>query len=176
MPDTESDQMAKRRALLTDAEREILAGERDVKDNYRYSVESRVRTRIRDELAEDVDTLRTHYPEIFDDMADVVCKGASQFTARDDQKIVSYGPRSGFEDGYVLDVVTQEHGKVTIEFPEEAMYGLWTEVQHTPWPDRTEEQEEAGELRQKLVDLAQGADADMLRDALDALDPHWQER
>ncbi|ELY84288.1 hypothetical protein C486_00759, partial [Natrinema gari JCM 14663] len=32
-----------RRALLTEREREILTGEADVTDNYRYSVESRVR-------------------------------------------------------------------------------------------------------------------------------------
>jgi hypothetical protein len=74
MPDTVSEQMAKRRALLTEAEREILAGERDVKDNYRYSVESRVRTRIRDELPGDVETLREHYPEIFEAIQEVVCE------------------------------------------------------------------------------------------------------
>mgnify|MGYP007091094760 CR=1 FL=1 len=74
MPDSVSEQMAKRRALLTEAEREILAGERDVKDNYRYSVESRVRTRIRDELPGDVETLREHYPEIFEAVQEVVCE------------------------------------------------------------------------------------------------------
>lgn len=73
MPDSVSEQMAKRRALLTEAEREILAGERDVKDNYRYSVESRVRTRIRDELPGDVETLREHYPEIFEGLREAVC-------------------------------------------------------------------------------------------------------
>lgn len=74
MPDTASEQMAKRRALLTDAEREILGEEREVKDNYRYSVESRVRTRIRDELPGDVETLREHYPEIYDALQEVVCE------------------------------------------------------------------------------------------------------
>jgi hypothetical protein len=66
--------MAKRRALLTDAEREVLSGEREVKDNYRYSVESRVRTRIRDELPGDVEALREHYPELFEALQEVVCE------------------------------------------------------------------------------------------------------
>jgi len=73
MPDSVSEQMAKRRALLTEAEREILGGDRDVKDNYRYSVESRVRTRIRNELPDDVETLREHYPEIFEEMQSLIC-------------------------------------------------------------------------------------------------------
>jgi hypothetical protein len=66
--------MSKPRALLTDAETEILAGERDVKDNYRYSVESRVRTRIRDDLPADVETLRSNYPELYDELRRVVCE------------------------------------------------------------------------------------------------------
>lgn len=74
MSDTASEQMAKRRALLTDAEQEILAGEREVKDNYRYSVESRVRTRIRDELPRDIETLREHYPGIYEELREVVNK------------------------------------------------------------------------------------------------------
>ena len=73
MPDTVSEQMAKRRALLTEAEREILGGEREVKDNYRYSVESRVRTRIRNELPTDVEALREHHPEIYSELREVVC-------------------------------------------------------------------------------------------------------
>lgn len=73
MSDVETDSMAQQRALLTKTEREILGGERDVKDNYRYSVESRVRTRIREELPEDVDVLREHYPEIYNELREVVC-------------------------------------------------------------------------------------------------------
>lgn len=57
-----------RRALLTEREREILTGEADVTDNYRYSVESRIRSRLRDNLARDVDVIREQYPEIFDEL------------------------------------------------------------------------------------------------------------
>lgn len=77
MPDSVSEQMTKQRALLTEAEREILGEKREVKDNYRYSVESRVRTRIRDELPGDVETLREHYPEIFEELREVVCDDES---------------------------------------------------------------------------------------------------
>lgn len=99
----------------------------------------------------------------------------TEFVARDNMKSVSYGPWEDRE-GYVLSVVTEEAGKVTIAFPEDAMYALWTEVQHTPWPETLDEQDEAGRLRQKLIDLSSGADAEMLRDALEGLDPHWEER
>jgi len=76
MADTVADQMTdQRRALLTDREREILSGDADVTDNYRYSVESRVRTRLNDRLAEDVEIIRTMYPEIFDDVVyPIVCE------------------------------------------------------------------------------------------------------
>jgi len=63
-----SDMTDQRRALLTDREREILAGEADVTDNYRYSVESRVRTRLKENLEADIEVIRTHYPEIFDEL------------------------------------------------------------------------------------------------------------
>ena len=62
----------KRRALLTDTERAILSGEKDVKDNYRYSIESRVRSRIRDKLADDLATLQKHWPEMFAEVVELV--------------------------------------------------------------------------------------------------------
>jgi hypothetical protein len=83
---------------------------------------------------------------------------------------IVYGPAADLEDGYVLTLTTADAGTVEIEVPEQTMYQLWTEVQGTPWPDTTDDQEEAAQLRRRLVDLARGADAEMLRDALDALD------
>ena len=91
------------------------------------------------------------------------------------KKNISYGPSSREGAAFVLRVGTED-GTVEIHVDEDEMYELWTEVQHTPWPETTEEQDEAGELRQKLVDLASGADAEMLREALTGLDQHWQER
>jgi len=62
------------RSLLTDREREILAGDADVSDNYRYKVQSVARQRVRG-IADDVDVLREHEPEIFDELQQIVCEG-----------------------------------------------------------------------------------------------------
>lgn len=51
------------RALLTEREREILSGEADVTDNYRYKVKSIIRTRFRRHLADDVEMLEEQFPE-----------------------------------------------------------------------------------------------------------------
>ena len=64
--------MADGRSLLTDREREILAGEVNVSDNYRYKVESVTRQRVR-QVEQDVVVLREHYPEIFAELHDIVC-------------------------------------------------------------------------------------------------------
>jgi len=61
------------RALLTESERKILAGEKDVKDNYRYKVESVVRTRVRKRLGDDVEVLRKELPEVFELIEEEVC-------------------------------------------------------------------------------------------------------
>ena len=61
------------RSLLTDREREILAGDADVSDNYRYKVQSVARQRVRG-IADDVDVLRKHEPEIFDELQEIVCE------------------------------------------------------------------------------------------------------
>jgi hypothetical protein len=92
-----------------------------------------------------------------------------------DAKNVSYGPSDRDGAAFVLRVGTED-GAVRIHLDEEEMYELWTEVQHTPWPDRHEEDEEIGRLRSELVEKAMGADAEMLRDALNEMDPHRDER
>ncbi|QKY22262.1 hypothetical protein B4589_017850 (plasmid) [Halolamina sp. CBA1230] len=60
------------RGLLTEREREILKGEADVSDNYRYRVISRVRTKI-DNLGEDADILANNQKDLFEELRDVVC-------------------------------------------------------------------------------------------------------
>jgi len=64
------------RSLLTDREREILAGDADVSDNYRYKVQSVARQRVRG-IADDVDVLREHEQEIFDELQEIVCEDDS---------------------------------------------------------------------------------------------------
>lgn len=71
--DPEAHPMTDGRALLTDREREILAGDAEVSDNYRYKVESTARQRVR-KIGKDVEVLQTHYPEIFAELERTVCE------------------------------------------------------------------------------------------------------
>lgn len=59
------------RALLTTGEREALAGHTDA--NRRYQSTTRVRHRLENELPTDVDLLRKHHPELFEQLQEVVC-------------------------------------------------------------------------------------------------------
>jgi hypothetical protein len=54
------------RALLTDREREVLAGEADVSDNYEYKVQSIVRNRIKKNLGDDIEFLKENFPEAYE--------------------------------------------------------------------------------------------------------------
>jgi len=65
------------RALLTDREREIISGEADVSDSYRYRVVSRVREKI-ERLEEDAVILRDHHPELFDELDETLSEIGSQ--------------------------------------------------------------------------------------------------
>lgn len=71
--ETDSTMTDEGRALLTPGEREILSGERDVSDNYRYKVESLVRNRIRKKFGEDIGLLKEHFPEIYEMIKEEVC-------------------------------------------------------------------------------------------------------
>lgn len=62
------------RALLTTREREILSGEADVSDNYRYKVQSIVRVRLRKRLGDDMDVLEEHFPEAHKIAISEVCE------------------------------------------------------------------------------------------------------
>ena len=65
--------MAKTRALMTELERERIAGDADAEPKKRYQAVSRVRNRIDDNLRKDVATLREHHPELFEELQAVVC-------------------------------------------------------------------------------------------------------
>lgn len=65
--------MGKSRAIMTDTERERLAGIEDVKEIRVYQAKSRVRRRIHEELTFDVELLAEHQPELFEELRDVVC-------------------------------------------------------------------------------------------------------
>jgi hypothetical protein len=68
-----SDQgMARRRAMLTDTERELLNDE-EKSDRY-YQAVSRIRRKINEELTNDVQLLEEQHPELLSEMRDVVCE------------------------------------------------------------------------------------------------------
>ncbi|SEP18925.1 hypothetical protein SAMN05216388_10423 [Halorientalis persicus] len=62
------------RGLLTEREREIIKGEADVSDNYRYRVVSRVRTKI-ENVGEDVEILAKNRDDLLEELRDEVCEG-----------------------------------------------------------------------------------------------------
>lgn len=60
------------RGLLTEREREILRGEADVSDNYRYRVVSRIRTKI-DNVDDDVEILAENRQDLLKELQQIVC-------------------------------------------------------------------------------------------------------
>ena len=64
-----------RRALLTDREREIVAGEADVSKSYRYQTISRVRKRF-ERLQGDIEAMEAH-GELAEELRQVVCEDQS---------------------------------------------------------------------------------------------------
>lgn len=68
--------MADRRALLTEREREIVSGDADVTDQYRYQTISRVRSRMQ-RLRDDIEALDAH-GDLGDELRGIVCKGVSE--------------------------------------------------------------------------------------------------
>ncbi|QLH84907.1 hypothetical protein HZS54_04770 [Halosimplex pelagicum] len=63
--------MSQGRGLLTESEREAIAGE--ASDSYRYKTRSFLRDRL-EEVEEDVAVLAEHDPELLDELRDVVCE------------------------------------------------------------------------------------------------------
>lgn len=76
MAATETASMTERRALLTDRERDIIAGEADVSDSYRYQTISRVRKRF-DRLEKDLEAFAAH-GDLLDELREVVCEDSDE--------------------------------------------------------------------------------------------------
>ncbi len=64
------------RGLLTDREREIITGEADVSDDYRYRVASRIRNKI-ERIEGDVSILEEHRADLLEELREVVCEDDS---------------------------------------------------------------------------------------------------
>ena len=102
------------RALMTEREREIIAGEADVTTNYQYKVQSLVRNRVKKQLRADVDVLEEHFEEVHEMVVSIVCDGetpnpdggvsedvdpAAARRAIDElERALSEGDQSGVED------------------------------------------------------------------------------
>jgi len=61
------------RGLLTDREREIIKGEADVSNDYRYRVASRIRNKI-ERIDDDVSILEEHRADLLEELREVVCE------------------------------------------------------------------------------------------------------
>lgn len=71
--------MVKRsRALLTDHDRDVYAGDVDVDNSTRYEKNSRVRKRINEELPRDLELLLENEPALFLDALEVVLETGDQ--------------------------------------------------------------------------------------------------
>lgn len=70
--DSNRSTMATGRALTTETEREYLRGEQD--DQRMYEARSRVKRRIREELASDIQLFEGKHPELLEELREVVCE------------------------------------------------------------------------------------------------------
>nr|WP_228371032.1 MULTISPECIES: hypothetical protein [unclassified Natrinema] len=61
------------RGLLTDREREIITGDADVSDEYRYRVASRIRNKI-ERIEGDVSILEEHRDDLLEELREAVCE------------------------------------------------------------------------------------------------------
>jgi len=65
------------RALLTEKERERIAGEPE-NEQRRHEAVSRARRRIHAELPEDLELLEEHHPTLYDELVSVVCNSGEE--------------------------------------------------------------------------------------------------
>ncbi|WP_246022896.1 hypothetical protein [Halosimplex halophilum] len=75
MPPNNPGQMGRYRALMTDTDREYISGEGDATEHQRQQSVTRVRSRIQDEIPQDIEILREHRPDLLEELREVVCEG-----------------------------------------------------------------------------------------------------
>jgi len=71
-PKTPNQGMSRRRAMLTDTERELL--DADEKSDRYYQAVSRIRRKINEELTKDTRLLEENHPELLEELREVVCE------------------------------------------------------------------------------------------------------
>lgn len=67
--------MGRYRAIMTETDREHIAGEGEPTDRQVDQSVYRVRLRINEELTQDIEVLREHRPDLLDELQEVVCDG-----------------------------------------------------------------------------------------------------
>lgn len=65
--------MARTRGLLTENDRRVLAGEKG-SENRRQQVIWEIRSRIRDEIPQDMEYLSKYEPELLEELQETVCE------------------------------------------------------------------------------------------------------
>ena len=73
--DIQSTSMTEGRGLLTETEREAIAGERS--DSYRYKTRTYLRNRL-EKVERDIDVLEEHAPELLEELRDTVCETSTE--------------------------------------------------------------------------------------------------
>lgn len=66
--------MGRYRALMTETDREHITGESDPSQDQKDQAVYRVRERIREELAQDIEILEENRPDVLEELRDVVCE------------------------------------------------------------------------------------------------------
>jgi hypothetical protein len=152
---------------MTETERDRITGQEDVEDIKRYQAISRVRSRIEDELTQDVTILEEHHEGLLGELREVVCDAA---TGEDIAE-------SGLSKDAAEPIV--EENKPDIEAEEE----VYDELQiHSLTEDQREEMRDnlsgSGELLEKRVDAIEAMYQELQRrgeatsdDLLDVIDP-----
>jgi len=113
--------VTERRALLTDREREIIAGDADVEDSYRYQTISRVRARF-DRLKGDLEAFEKH-GDLGDEFRDIVCRAEGDRRDATEADEAHVEDRSGGPPGPTADapdeppVGASDDDLATVEFP-----------------------------------------------------------
>ncbi|WP_249038893.1 hypothetical protein [Haloterrigena salifodinae] len=82
--------MARRRALLTDRERELIAEDDPDDENRRYQAISRARNKIQDELPNDVELLAENHPQLLSELQNVVCEDVGTLSEYREQLQVAH--------------------------------------------------------------------------------------
>lgn len=80
--------MGEYRAIMTETDREYLATAPSQRGSKHYQAISRVRTRIREQLTQDVEVLRQHHPELFRELRSVVCEDTGVANSENDTIVV----------------------------------------------------------------------------------------